>query len=137
MGTRRVDSNVVANLTCLALPYQPVFYPTFLHSLTHYPEPKNITSPSQTDPTQLSLPPSLPLARVLLVPGWITEALPLVPPRGWVGGNSNSNAANAQRLGTGLRDGGSQSAAPLARIIGCRLPSMRWNNSPENTLLFC
>lgn len=75
VGTRPVDSNVGCQL------YLPVFTPRFFTRSHSQPGSQNITSPIP-DPTRLSLP-THSLARVLFVPGWITEALPLVPPRGW------------------------------------------------------
>ena len=60
--------------TCLNLPLLPHVL-TYLLSQKH-----NIPIPARAARASFL---SHPLARVLLVPGWITEALPLVPPRGW------------------------------------------------------
>lgn len=132
MGTRRADSNVGCqpNLPYLAWPclYLPVFTPRFFtRSLTTRIPKHNIPHP-RPDPAF----PSHPFIGQGARRAWMDHrgASPSAA-QGLGMGNSNSNAANAQRLGTGLRDGGSQPAAPLAGFIGCRIPSMRSKIHPR------
>lgn len=119
MGTRRVDSNV-ANL-----PYLPLL-PHVLPSAALLPpiarNPKhNIPIPDR---------PGFPPTHWPGSSSCLDGSERRFPSAAQGLGNSNSNAANAEKLETGSGIGGSQSAAPLAGIIGCRLPSMRWKIHP-------
>lgn len=137
MGTRRVDSNVanLPGLPCLSLPH-------VLHSLSL----TLACTPIARDPKHnIPIPdrpscPSHPLARVLPVPGWITEALPLVPPRGWEIRTAMRLMLRNWKLARDWpRDAG-------WRVSACRpsgpdhwLPPSQHEkeDSPESALLFC
>lgn len=134
MGTG-VDSNVALPTRLACLTNLPLFTPRFYTVTRCPPSPgtQNTTSPSQPDPASLT-----PIGQDAPRAWMGQEGASLVPPRGW-------EIRTAMRLM--LRDtknwklvsgmGGSQPAAPLPGIIGCHHPSMRREDSPESTLLFC